>query len=125
MINQSKPLLNGLILKVLASIVGYGLWIALANSQIKQLELSVPISFGELNPSLQISSPQTINAKISGKRADLQRLDFKSLGAYLNLNELNQAGSYQLHISPQQLFLPNKIKLLEYYPVVIDIKLSN
>jgi hypothetical protein len=125
MINQPKLIINNLTLKVLALLLGYGLWLALAHHQPTKLELIIPVLFGELVAPFQITAPQTITATIFGKRADLQKLHVSSLGAYLNLSELKQAGSYQVHISPKQIFLPSNIKLLDYSPVLVDIQLNN
>ncbi len=121
---QTKPLINKLALKFTAGIFGYGLWIALAYPQTKQLNMQIPLYFNELSGPLKLSAPDTLSITVSGKRSDLQKMDLQSLGAFLNLDHLTESGSHQIHLSPKQIFLPNNIKLLDYFPVVINVQLS-
>jgi hypothetical protein len=113
------------LLKITALIFGYIFWLILAQEQMLQTNLAIPISFYmPQETGLNIAGPSQISVHLLGKRIDLQKLDLKNIGAHIDTSHLKEPGNYQLPIASEHIFLPNYVKMLYYTPVMINIEIS-
>ncbi len=120
-----KNLLSNALLKVVALIFGYSIWLILAQHQPLKINHNIPLSFYLPNNTANIHSPSEITVHLLGKRLDFQKLDFKSLGVHIDISSLQAPGTYQIPITSEQIFLPNHIQLLYYSPVMINLELED
>ena len=125
MVNITKQILtSNPLLKVVALIFGYTFWLILAQNQTIYLKHKIPLSFYIPENKLHLNAPTELTIGITGKRIDLQKLDFANLGAHIDVSKLNSPGQYNIHISPEDIFLPNYVKLIHYSPVIIKLELT-
>jgi len=115
---------NNQLLKIASLVFGYSFWIMLAQIQKIDLNLKVPVSFYGLQNNLKVSSAENIEVNLSGRRMDFYNLDISKLAIHINLAHLSSTGSYNINILPENIFLHNKIKLLDYLPSKILIQVS-
>ena len=125
MTTQLKAILaNNYLLKVAALIFGYSFWLILAQNQSLQISHKIPLSFYLPQNDLKINAPANIEINLLGKRHDLQKIDLASLGVHIDVSHILQTGIYPIQINPNQIFLPNNVKLLYYTPVIINLEIN-
>ena len=125
MITKSKKNLGrNSLLKIVALLFGYAFWLILAQDQLIQITPIIPLSFYTPENNFKISAPHELTIGITGKRLDLQKLNLHNIGAHIDLSDLTKAGTYQLQVTTENIFLPNYVKLLYYHPVMINLELS-
>jgi hypothetical protein len=112
------------LLKVAALIFGYAFWLILAQSQSIHVTKKISLSFYMPQNKLVITAPTQLTIRLLGKRIDLQKIDFSSLGAHIDTSNLIKPGTYPIHVSPEHIFLPSSVKLVHYTPVVVDLELN-
>lgn len=116
---------NNQLLKISSIIFGYAFWIMLAQVQTIELNIKLPISFYNLPANLKINSPENIQVNLSGKRSDFYNLDITKLAVHINLEHISKDGNYNINVTPENIFLHNKIKLLNYVPANFMIEICN
>jgi len=124
-----KPLvkslhLNNLIYKIIAVIFGYSFWLILAQHQNISISIDMPICFFELNENFEIQSPEKIKVTLNAKRSDFYNLNVFNESIHINLNHIKQTGEYNIQLLPEHILLHNKIKLLNYFPSSLNIKVT-
>lgn len=125
MTTKTKPILTSKsVLKITSVVFGYAFWLILAQNQELQVTQAIPLSVYIPNDELKLTGPDHITVSLLGKRLDLQKLDFKTIGAHIDATNLNTAGIHPVEISTSHIFLPNYVKLLYYTPVIINLELS-
>ncbi len=120
-----KSAFNNLTLKCISSIIGFGIWFMLNQSQSTTLTLEVPVCFYNVHNHVTIDSPDKVTVTLNGKRADLYNLDLATLSLHCDAAQLHP-GENPLIVSGSSLFLPSLIKLVSYYPLnaVITVKMA-
>ena len=121
---RKQSITSNHLLKVSALIFGYAFWLILAQNQNIMLTQTIPLSFYMPQNKSNITAPTEITIGITGKRIDLQRLDFNNLGAHIDTSDITQPGVYEIQILPEHIFLPNSVKLVHYSPVMVNLELS-
>lgn len=132
-----------LIYKIMALICGYGLWFTLAQKQLIQQTVRVPVAFYNYPKNYLIDGPETTKVRISGTRQALYNLNPADLVTHIdlaniNLNpnnvtptsleqtNLNQTSSkiidQEITLTNQQLLLPANIRLVEYETDILKLK---
>jgi len=115
---------NNHLLKLLSVIFGYAFWVMLAQLQIIELKLKIPLSFYGLQNNLKINTQENVNVQLAGKRMNFYDLDISKLAAHINLENIKNEGKYNINLLPENIFLHNKIKLLNYDPTNIWIEIQ-
>lgn len=103
-------------IKVTSLIFGFIFWAMLSNNHTTQLTLDVPLCFFGTSTTKDIDAPETITLQLSGKRSDLYRLDREHVALHVDSDELSP-GHHLLEITPEKLFLPQTIKLVNWRPL--------
>ena len=117
--------LNRPILKVSSLIFGYLFWLMIAQNQHISINHQVPLYFFGLNKDLKTTAaPEQINAIISGKRMDLANFNLDENSAHIDVSNLDTAGSYNVKVPKENIFLHNHFKLLNYWPSSLSIQID-
>jgi hypothetical protein len=117
--------LNNHTLKIFSLIFGYLFWIILVQNQKINTTTDVPLCFYGLNENLEIIAPENIQIKILAKRIDLANIDHSQIAAiHVDANKYNIVGEYKIKLNDTDIFLHNKIKLIDYFPSEISIKVK-
>lgn len=118
------PIANNITIKIISLIFGYLIWLTFSKDQIVTYDISVPIYFFNEPENLKIEYTEFIKAKISGKKRDISKNILNNLAsAHIDLSAYNNPGEYELDIYPEDIFLINRLNLLNYYPSKIKIRL--
>jgi len=115
-----KSILNNLTLKVVSFIIAYGFWHIASQARPIDIWLDVPVCFYTVPRAFTLDAPEKIRINLSGRRVDLYGLDTKNLGVHINGATLH-AGANMVEISNRTLFLPERIKLINYSPLNASI----
>lgn len=121
-IDIKKILLNNAPLKVISFILGFTLWYTFSQSNMTEFWITVPLCFHSTPESYQIEAPENVSIKLAGKRSDLYAIDTNNLAIYINTQNLS-TGINTLTLTNRDLFLPDTIKLINYRPTPITIKI--
>lgn len=121
-INLKSHLTNNATLKVTSCILGYAFWTILSQSHIKTIEVEVPVCFYG-NSSYTYCAPATLHVTLAGKRTDLRCINPNTLAVHVDAQEL-KVGTHKLHVDNTTLFLPDTIKLVNYFPANCAIKVD-
>ena len=114
----SKPLI-----KINASLIGYGLWIIFSQYQITTIQVKVPVCFYKLDDRQTISAPDTIDLTLSAQRKTLHHFDAYNSAVHLDASHL-ESGNNHISITKDNLFLPDQIKLVNLVPSHIQVHLQ-
>lgn len=116
---------NNLIIKILSLILGYFFWLILVQNQKINISLHVPLCFYGIKENLEIcDAPENIQVKLTGKRLDFANINYDKIAMHVDLSSHNQIGEYKIKLLENDIFLHNKIKLINYFPseVLIQVK---
>ena|SRR5579872_1012560 len=111
-----KSILSNLTLKIVSCIIAYGMWHVASESRAINISLDVPVCFYTVPNTIAIDAPEQVTVHLLGRRADLYALDVQSLALHINGTTLHE-GPNALAITPSTLFLPERIKLVNYSPL--------
>ena len=103
------------LLKVVALVIGYSFWHIFGGSHTAAVTVSVPLCFYNIPTETQLNAPESISVKLTGKRTDLRALDHTHLALHINATNLKK-GKNLLHLSKEELLLPQTIQLVQYAP---------
>jgi len=125
MINQTqKNHAHRFILKLAAIIFGYFFWLILAQKQAVTITKNIPLIFYLAADEYQIEAPEKVAVTLQGLRHQLQKLNFDQLGVQIDATKLKNLGDYTIQILPEQIIIPNHVKLVSYTPVVAKVELT-
>ena len=118
-----KTRIEQLVHLTIALLFGYLFWYIFSASQMHYKQLNIPICFYEVPDHCTIDAPETILIHISAKRSALRAVAVDNIALHLNATQL-KPGPNQIKISPNNLFLPNTINLINCQPsyIVVVIK---
>lgn len=119
-----KLLLDNLPLKLISLMLGYAFWCMLSQSHTAQLRLTVPLTFYNIPETLSLNAPEEVPVTLVGKRVDLWHIDRKTVAIHVDLAG-KQAGNHPLQLTAAHLFLPDTIKLVDYTPCNLSVRLSS
>ncbi len=112
---RSKKTSRTVPLKIISLILGYTFWHILSSSHASTAWINVPLCFYNVPEEKSIKAPEGLSVKISGKRDELRMLDLQELAIHINASQLHD-GKNLLAITPETIFLPERIKLVHYSP---------
>lgn len=112
-------------LKALSIIFGYTLWLIFAQANRINISYDIPIAFYGLSESLSVDSQDTVFAHITGKRSDLSKINISQPAVHIDLSYIKDPGNYEINLSENQFFLRNEIKLLNYFPSKLIIRVKS
>jgi hypothetical protein len=88
-----------------------------------QYWLTVPIAFYGNSEHMIIEAPETADVLLAGRRTDFYKYDLNSLCIHINTDTWH-VGTYHIPITAELLFLPESIKVLNYYPSYITAQVQ-
>ncbi len=115
-----KNILNNLTLKIVSLIIAYGFWHVASQMRPIDIWIDVPVCFYTVPHTAKIEAPEQVRINLAGRRDDLYNLDTNNLALHINGAALH-VGANQLEISNKTLFLPERIKLVNYSPLNASI----
>lgn len=108
--------------KIAALILGYTLWIFIANYQWISHEYTVPVCFYQTHERT-IQAPETIQIKVTGPRSHMHYLNHRQLAIHVDLSSYKD-GDHEILLDEANLFLPEPLKLVELIPSVISLHIQ-
>ncbi|MBT3456195.1 hypothetical protein HN446_03975 [bacterium] len=112
-----------LLLKVIALIYAYFLWLMISQSFFTTLKLDLPIIFFDIPKNIIASGPEFLNINVSGRRFDLR--DFISHGPSFNISAKTLSNGANIYtVSQEDILLPEEVKLVDYNPSIFDINIT-
>lgn len=118
-----KTLLSAPLIKINACLIGYGLWVLLGHHQQLTTHVQVPVCFYQTDNSTSIQAPEYIQATLQAPRAYLQFFNPQNSAIHLNAAELHPGKNY-IFLKKENLFLPDKINLVNLVPSKIIVTLK-
>jgi hypothetical protein len=115
------PRLANQSLKIISLILGYFFWLTIAQTQNIDIKMDIPLCFYNTPANLDIAAPELIKINLFGKRLDLYNLDFTQLAAHIDAKNITK-GDNEVKLSENEIFLHNKIKLVNYIPSTIIVQ---
>lgn len=109
--------------RIIALTFGFVLWMIFSENHTKEVCLTVPLCFYNSNDNITCKGPENIKVHLLAKYNVLKNLDLKNLAVHIDSQKL-KAPESNLHITEQDLFLPSSIKLVNYTPSNIVIKME-
>lgn len=113
-----------IMLKIMSIFFGVSLWYILSQQRNDSITVDVPICFYNTTPQVAINAPETIRISLYAKRSDLIALDFSQLAIHLDAKQL-QKPSTNMYLESRHLFLPATIKLVDYSPAPVLIRVTS
>jgi hypothetical protein len=118
-INQLQLIQHPHITKIIALILGYCAWFAIAQYENIQATYQVPIYFYDTQNQVK-SSHTSVTLIVSGKRSIVHELDSNPPSIHIDASSFT-AGQHEINLNSQNLFLPDNIKLVNLIPSHISI----
>jgi hypothetical protein len=112
---QSRRDSRNVPLKIISLLLGFTFWYIFGNSHITTAWITIPLCFYNIPKQSKIKAPESVSVKITGKRSHLRTLDTHELAIHVNSEKLHN-GKNVLQITPETIFLPESIKLVDYCP---------
>lgn len=117
--------LNNTALKIISLILGYLFWLVLIQNQKINTTIEVPLYFYGLKNNFEVVGPENIKIKMNSKRSDLTHSDKSELAAiHIDASKFETPGKFPVHLNENDIFLHNKIKLLDYNPSIFNIEIK-
>ena len=116
---------NNHTLKIISFIFGYFFWLILVQTQKINSIVEIPIGFYGLKENLEVIAPENIKITLSGKRIDLANITpYQMAAAHIDATQFNNPGDYKVALTENEIFLNNKIKLVDFSPESVSIKIN-
>ena len=110
-------------LKIIACIIGFTLWSLMSDLHYITKTFVVPVHFYNSENSIIQEAPENVTVRLQGKKSDFRYLNFTTLAAHIDAKTLLQQTNL-IHLTAEQLFLPQTIKLVSYKPLCLTIKIA-
>lgn len=111
-----------IVLKLMSLVIATNLWFIFSQMHYDTITLNVPLCFYEVDQNISIEAPETVRVTLSGKRSDLANLDFNHLAIHKRINFAPHASP--VIIQSNDLFLPESIKLVQYMPSPLCVRVK-
>lgn len=106
---------------MLAICLGFGLWSMVSTLHTDTTTITVPLLFYHIpEKNMMVPQHETITVTLKGPRAELQSIDYENLAVHINMQKMISDGGITL--KPENLFLPNSIKVVRYTPMNLTTK---
>lgn len=117
---QKQTVLNNLLLKTTAFIIGYSIWAALSGHQTLRVTKEIPIAFYNVPDSWRIQAPETLKVQVCAKRDALRRISPENLTAHLDAATLHQ-GENRIHLHDASFFVAKQIAVDHVDPLIVHV----
>lgn len=121
-LSLQRTMLNKNTLRLSAILFGFIFWSFISSHHLITLSKKVPLCFYNTKNSMSLSAPEFLTVTLRGKKSDLKNINFDSLAVHIDAqnftSELNG-----VKLTNKNLFLPDKIKLINYKPMNLLIKI--
>lgn len=95
-------------------------WYFFSGVQLSTLSVAVPLCFYNTHATQHIDAPQEITVVLQGQRTHLRSITQDALAIHIDADTL-PTGAHPVALTSAQLFLPESIKLVHYFPTPIHI----
>lgn len=106
--------------KIVALVIGYGIWFLLSQTHTQQITVEVPVCFYGAAIESIAHAPETISITLSGTRNCLAQLDLDALAVHIDADDLIQ-GQNPIDITEEKLFLPDSVNVVHCNPSYLTI----
>lgn len=113
--SQSRRSSRNIPLKVISLLLGFTFWYIFSHSHTTTAWITIPLCFYNIPKHASIKAPESVSVKVAGTRAYLRSLDITELAIHVDSEKLH-TGKNVLSITPERIFLPESIKLVDYCP---------
>lgn len=110
---------NKVVLKIVALVVGYFLWLNFSKYQRIKAKIQLPVFFYNQPSHKKIEVEDKVYVDIYGPR---KYIFSKYNSVHVNLDQINLDGEYEFKVAPESIFLNPYIYLKDYYPEKIKVK---
>lgn len=111
-------------LKIISFIIGYSLWHMMSSGRSAQCTLDVPLCFHSTPPTTVITAPEKVTVTIQAPRLSLAAIDMNKLAVHVDASILKPGGQL-LEITPEKLFLPERVSVVYYEPLNLTIQVAS
>jgi hypothetical protein len=115
-------LTNNLILKLIALICSVIIWIVLGSNQLTTITISAPVCLYNEPENYIIECPDAIMLMLAGTHNNLRQIKQSEIALHIDCANLSNTTNAIL-INEQNLFLPAQIKVLDWQPSPLLVKL--
>lgn len=122
-IRLKKLFFDNKILKINSLLIAFVLWSIISESFTINKSYKVPLIFYNSKDNIIINAPESIKIELKSKKSILFDLNKNNLAVYIDSKELSN-GNNQYIITEKNLFLSPAIKLVDYEPRNLEIKIS-
>ena len=113
-----------LLLKVVAILYAYFLWLIISQSLSTSLDTKLPIIIYNIPQQHTVKAPSYVNVRLTGKRMELR--DFVSQSPSVNIDGSTFfVGDNDCPVLQEHIFLPQEIKLIDYKPSRLKIRVTS
>lgn len=116
-------LLHHNFIKISSCLIGYTLWMFLAQYQTVTISQQVPICFYQLSTNFTIIAPEFVNLSFSGKRKHVYLCNQQHTAIHLDASRFLEGKNF-IQLTREHIFLPDYIKLESLTPNHIEIILN-
>lgn len=113
-------LLHHNFIKISSCLIGYTLWIFLAQYQTITISQQVPVCFYQVTSNFTITAPDFVNVSFSGKRKHVYLWNQQNTVIHLDASSYTE-GKHFIQLTRENVFLPDHIKLESLTPNYIEI----
>ena len=110
-------------IKLASCVIGYSLWVFLAQHQNITVTQTIPLCFFHTNETYLISAPESVTISVSGKRKDIYRYNPEENAFHINASRFTE-GKHHIQLTNENLFLPDSIKLVQLIPSSITLNVT-
>lgn len=114
--------LSKLVLKTSALLCGYALWHTTSKYQKITISKAIPVCFYNVSEDMLLEGPEMITITCQGTRENLFKVAFDS-ALHVDAHNLHE-GFQKKTIAPEQIFLPESVRLVHYVPTEIPLTVT-
>lgn len=110
---------NRLAQKISAVVIAFFFWSELTVLHQQTTTINAPLCFFN-QEQISLDAPETVTITLRGKKADLAQLHYSDLAVHIDAAKL-QKGKNGIVITNKDIFLPESISVVHYYPLPLVI----
>lgn len=114
---------NNAQIKIISLILGYSFWHAISQSHATKIWLEAPICFYNIKENTKISCKEKIYIQLFAKRADLYTINKETIAFHIDATNLQDKNT-MIKLEPEQLLLPESIKMVRCNPAIIAVSVE-
>ena len=114
---------SNLHIKIVSLILGYAFWYAIGETHTTRVWLDAPVCFFNIPKNTKISCKEKIKVQLFAKRSDLYTIDRETLAFHIDVANLQDKNTI-IKLEPEQLLLPESVKMVRCSPANIAISVQ-